>query len=646
MDHPTLPSNGLSNHLELAGLALVLALAAVLRLGWPGVNSFGYDEARVSQLALQMARDGSIPVVGIASSAGVPNPPAFVWLMSIPFAVSRDPLFATSCIALVNILFVLGVWALARRAWGPWAALTAGLIYASAPYGVLYSRSIWSQDLLAPFAVLWAWCAVQASDKGSGPALALHVLIAGLAWQVHYSGVVLIPATVWLVLQYRLGRPSGVCRRNWCWLLVGGLVPAVVAVPFALAVLTSANGLAGVQALLDRAATWNTASCLLWAEVGTGSAWEWLPLGWDWRWPPLQDAALTVVRWLTATLIAFGAVFAGRAVSGSRPGSRQPAHVLNGLVLMWAAAAPLMFLRSSTPVYHQYMLAALPALALLAGRATASEHRRLRALVLVLSMAIALIQGKAVEESIRANATELHVGGMGTPLSYPRAMATALRDGAPVYSHGRSDNPEYDADAAAAGVLFWGYPHRIIDGEAALLLPPEGERASLLFMFPDSAALAKAREYALIDSETRFPRRRGEPPYTALQVSGASLHALQPTEGPVLANGVALAGWRASRQGNQVQIVTCWRITEDYVPGVYHQFNHLYAEAGETPLAVQDAAPSSAAWAAGNRVLTWASFETEEPGPLYVEVGLYTYPDITRVAAMDGATSTRLGPIP
>ena len=41
--------------MEWLSLALVLALAALLRLGWQGINSFGFDEARVSLLALEMA---------------------------------------------------------------------------------------------------------------------------------------------------------------------------------------------------------------------------------------------------------------------------------------------------------------------------------------------------------------------------------------------------------------------------------------------------------------------------------------------------------------------------------------------------------------------------------------------------------------
>ena len=194
--------------LELLGLALVLALAGFLRLGWPGVNSFGFDEARVSLLALEMAREGEISSVGIPSSAGVPNPPLFVWLMAFPFALSRDPLFATLCVAAFSSLAVVPLWSMARRAWGPWAALTAGLLYASAPYGVLYSRSIWSQDLMAPLAILWAWLGLRALNTRHGLALALHIALAGLAWQVHYSGAALIPVTAYLLVRFRLWRLS------------------------------------------------------------------------------------------------------------------------------------------------------------------------------------------------------------------------------------------------------------------------------------------------------------------------------------------------------------------------------------------------------------------------------------------------------
>ncbi|MCZ7672760.1 MAG: hypothetical protein M5U34_39410 [Chloroflexi bacterium] len=53
--------NHLAHHKwEILGLTAVLLLAAFLRLGFPGINSFGFDEARVSHMALQMARGGSV----------------------------------------------------------------------------------------------------------------------------------------------------------------------------------------------------------------------------------------------------------------------------------------------------------------------------------------------------------------------------------------------------------------------------------------------------------------------------------------------------------------------------------------------------------------------------------------------------------
>jgi hypothetical protein len=38
--------------IEVAALLLILLLAGWLRLGWPGIVSFGFDEARVSDMAL------------------------------------------------------------------------------------------------------------------------------------------------------------------------------------------------------------------------------------------------------------------------------------------------------------------------------------------------------------------------------------------------------------------------------------------------------------------------------------------------------------------------------------------------------------------------------------------------------------------
>ena len=80
---------------EWLALLGVLLLAAGLRFGWPGVNSFAYDEARLSLISLRMARGGEFATLGMPSSARVPNLPAAAWVFALPYAVSPDPLVAT-----------------------------------------------------------------------------------------------------------------------------------------------------------------------------------------------------------------------------------------------------------------------------------------------------------------------------------------------------------------------------------------------------------------------------------------------------------------------------------------------------------------------------------------------------------------------
>ncbi|MCB8992260.1 MAG: hypothetical protein H6665_16675, partial [Ardenticatenaceae bacterium] len=143
------------NQREMIVLTLIVVLAAIFRLGWVGVSSFGFDEARVSDMALQMARDNQFAELGMQSSTGIPNFPAAVWLYAAPYAISTNPQWAIWLTGLVNTLAVIGVWWLGRDTWGVRAGLAAALLFASSPYLIYYSRTVWGQNWLAPLAVLW-----------------------------------------------------------------------------------------------------------------------------------------------------------------------------------------------------------------------------------------------------------------------------------------------------------------------------------------------------------------------------------------------------------------------------------------------------------------------------------------------------------
>src|SRR5258708_38241338 len=98
--------------LEWLALFAIVIVAALLRLGWAGTNSFAYDESTLSLLALRMVRGGQFASLGMVSSAGVPNPPAAVWLMGVPYLFSTDPLLAPQFIGVVGFRHGAGrvVW--------------------------------------------------------------------------------------------------------------------------------------------------------------------------------------------------------------------------------------------------------------------------------------------------------------------------------------------------------------------------------------------------------------------------------------------------------------------------------------------------------------------------------------------------------
>src|SRR5258708_22898530 len=88
-------------------LVLILILAAVLRLGWPGNVGFNQDEVGESLPALDMVHGRHFPLLGMNSSVRIPNPPMSIYLLAVPFALSDSPLVATGYVALLNVMAVM-----------------------------------------------------------------------------------------------------------------------------------------------------------------------------------------------------------------------------------------------------------------------------------------------------------------------------------------------------------------------------------------------------------------------------------------------------------------------------------------------------------------------------------------------------------
>ena len=224
-----------------------VGLGIVLRLIWPSDMEYKFDE----HYAYVHALPATPALLGQQSSVEIPNPGMGEWVFWLiahlervlsggtpsPVALDRGVMLINALTLVALVAFVLKV--VSARGREPWLYATA--LLAVNPVAILFSRKLWIQCLLAPFALamLFAWW----RRRTRGGAFAWGVLGLWLG-QIHMTGLFLAPAVVlWTALFDRRSV-------RWRWWLAGCAVGAVTLIPWLLHVLSShsvgAHNFAGI----------------------------------------------------------------------------------------------------------------------------------------------------------------------------------------------------------------------------------------------------------------------------------------------------------------------------------------------------------------------------------------------------------------
>lgn len=219
-----------------AALSVIVTVAAAsaTRFCWLNLMEFKGDEATACRLALHVlgyhepgVRD-FFPTEGLISSVGVPNPPLFIYLVALPLAVVRSPIAVAACVAAANVLAVGLTYEVGKRLFSRFVGVSAAALLALSPWGIVFSRKIWAQDLLPICTVLFLLELDALLVRKRASAAFWLCLLLAVATQLHFSAWVLAPVLLGaLILGRDLLKPR--------WLALGIGLGALLYVPFLVA---------------------------------------------------------------------------------------------------------------------------------------------------------------------------------------------------------------------------------------------------------------------------------------------------------------------------------------------------------------------------------------------------------------------------
>lgn len=625
-------------------MGAILLLALILRVAWPTLAEFKFDEARLTALILDMTREGRLPLAGLPSSAGFAHSPLSVYFYVPAFLFGNGPLTATIYSGLLGVVAVGLCWSLARRWAGgqTWSHRVAALLLAASPWLVAFTRKVWQITFVPPLTLAFVGLVVSALVKGRRWHLAWALVAYALLVQIHPSAVSLLPALLlWLVVYWREIRAGP--------LALGALLGMLTGVPFLLHQIQNGWPLFAALGALPEAVT-NLDAVQLAGKAITGSdihalAGEAYP---QLNVVPRLAPTFYVAAWLVASGLV---VLAWRALRDWRslcPEKRQAAHI--DLVLISWLVVPVLFnLRHSLDLHLHSFALMVPAAYLVAGRAMdaltgmglrqqARYLRWVRAAGLVAVGGLVVLQVVALLLMARFVASNHTPGGFGRPLGQYLAVADQVIEIAhnghavEVLVVGEGDSPSTDAAPAVFdAVLRDRISFRFVDQGTAAVFPPH----KAVVLIPPRAGDGSA----LYGS---WPMDDLVGGYRLLHLDGSwPTDGFEPFPGPrTLENGVELQGYRWQGRavpGGEVSLWLLWQVLWLDQENT-HFFVHVMDEQNQMVGQRDGEGYPTAYRRAGDRIVTHFRIGISEqagPGPYSARVGMYRYPEVLNLSLLD-----------
>lgn len=649
----------LPGRVERALLFLILALAFLLRLGWPTLSEFKRDEATIVRLALSIAHRGYLPVTGVASSTGVDNLPLTLYLMAIPLRLWSDPLAAVLFTGLLNGMAVLACYVLGRCYFGQVAALISSYLFAVSSWAVLYGRKIWAQNLplvtLCFVAFLYATFVREKRWALVGAFVSLSALVG-----LHLEGLAAIPVLGFALLLYR----KQVAPRPF---LLGLFLCVLLISPYL---------------IHDALQGWKNAQRF--AHYAGGEAhFSWDALRYAFFMMGNEEVAgrmggalyaeylagLPNLWWLNRLmegLLAAALLYGVFRIIWGPPERRRPFTLL----LIWFATPIALLMRPTASVHPFYLNILYPVQFLLIAIlladgfslfATLPPAQKRWALPAVAGMSLFLITWGAWQilstgRVFAFMAEHPTTGGYGIPLRYTRDAAKHARQlaqGAEILVLSEETKPTMHETPAVFDALLFQETRRFADGRFALPVPDSRDAVYLVGPIKGETSdlipvMTRLEEMACVQSGPVIPLpdgwsyrlfRRSCPDREDVLTSMVRFPQAIP-----FANSVSYLAYDVReeiRAGETLELWLAWWVQAPPPTNTsYHFFAHLVDSAEHLVSQYDGAGFPTEFWKPGDLVLT--RFPIPIPadlpeGEYQIWSGMYTYPDIRGVSFLDEA---------
>lgn len=225
---------------------IILIIAAIPRIFFLDLIEFKFDEAfNVYQVA-QFYQNPVINFHSGISSSGIHNFPLLNYLLIILGFFSHNPQYLSFLIALINTILVGTFYLIVKKFYGNLTGVYAGLLLASSPWAILYSRKIWHPDLILLFAVPIFYILNKlflSPFKKSKLIFGLFLLLTLLSQQ-HFSGFYLLFLTPIFLKIYQI-------KFSFKQMLLGILMGLIPTIPYILFNLSSNPFCYDCHALFD-----------------------------------------------------------------------------------------------------------------------------------------------------------------------------------------------------------------------------------------------------------------------------------------------------------------------------------------------------------------------------------------------------------